>query len=101
VPLIQSLPDEQRRPAFFDLWTLKEAYVEARGLGFSIPLVDFAFAFDPIRIAFSPRIADHPANWFFWQDRLSPSHVLAIAARRQPDEHLGLRVREVALESLL
>ena len=49
---IFSLPEEERRDAFFRLWTLKESYMKAVGLGFSLPMSEFAFSFaDGIRLA--------------------------------------------------
>lgn len=32
---IKSLPDEEQMKAFFEVWTLKEAYLKAIGTGFS------------------------------------------------------------------
>ena len=39
---LQAKPEEERSRAFFDIWTLKEAYLKARGTGISIPLNSFA-----------------------------------------------------------
>jgi 4'-phosphopantetheinyl transferase len=41
---LQTLPPNARRAHFLRLWTLKEAYVKALGLGLRIPLDSFAFA---------------------------------------------------------
>jgi 4'-phosphopantetheinyl transferase len=100
VRAIEVLPEAQRQSAFAAIWTLKEAYVKARGLGLSIPLADFLIALDPPRISFSARLADDGNRWFLWQEDPTPGHVLAVAARRQPDEPLKMCVREVALECL-
>jgi len=39
---LQRIPAQRRGEYFFDLWTLKESYVKAIGLGLSVPLDSFA-----------------------------------------------------------
>lgn len=49
--LVLSLPEGQQRDLmFFRLWTLKEAYVKAIGIGVSYPLEKVAFSFQGDRI---------------------------------------------------
>jgi 4'-phosphopantetheinyl transferase len=98
---IAALPAAQQQLAFTMTWTLKEAYIKACGLGLSIPLADFAIAVNPPRISFSPRRIDDDSGWLLWQDQPTPRHVLAVAARRQPDEQLRLQVLEVPLQWLI
>ena len=53
---------------FFDFWTLKEAYIKARGMGLSIPLDSFAFLLsenDHPRIHFHDGCPDRPERWDF------------------------------------
>lgn len=88
------LGDEQRHERFLQLWTLKEAYVKARGTGLTLPLasVSFAVAADgPGDVSFNG--VDDEARWMFAHTRLEPKHLLAVAAEREPGEDVGLRVR--------
>ena len=44
--LVESLPEDQRDLMFTRLWTLKESYVKAIGIGVSYPLDTVGFSFD-------------------------------------------------------
>jgi 4'-phosphopantetheinyl transferase len=64
---LRALPDAAQPDRALTLWTLKEAYIKARGMGLSLPLDGFAFSFDDVepRISFAPKIADAPERWTF------------------------------------
>lgn len=66
---------------FFELWTLKESYIKACGMGLAIPLEDFSFSLEGrnILISFSPQRDDDPARWRFWQMYPDTDHLLALA----------------------
>jgi 4'-phosphopantetheinyl transferase len=82
---LRALPEAARRDRFFDYWTLKEAYIKARGMGLAIPLHQFSFLLDeapPIRIALEPELGDDASGWQFEQFALTPQHKTAVAVRR-------------------
>jgi 4'-phosphopantetheinyl transferase len=72
---------EQRRQRFLAYWTLKEAYIKARGMGVSLALDGFWFdlSSDPPRIQFGARCPDRSERWYFYRCAPTPSHALAIA----------------------
>ena len=50
---------------FFDYWTLKEAYIKARGFGLALPLGDFAFHLSPTArpsISIEPSLQRRPGH---------------------------------------
>jgi 4'-phosphopantetheinyl transferase len=92
-------PDPARRRRFAEYWTLKEAYVKARGLGLSIPLDQFSFEIggpQSIAITFAPGVDDDPASWQFSLEPVSDEHVVAVATEAVADR--GLQLREWSLE---
>lgn len=79
---LRAIPAHQQRRRFFELWTLKEAYIKARGMGLSLPLKDFTMRFsgrDGLDIAFSPGRQDAPAHWSFFCLDAGPDYALALA----------------------
>jgi len=94
---LHALPAAEQPRAFFDYWTLKEAYIKARGFGLALPLGDFAFRLAPPEnptITFEPSMKDDPGTWQFMQDWPTPQHRLGLAVRRTGDD-LPVRIREV------
>lgn len=81
VETLRTLPEPAAIERFFDYWTLKEAYLKARGFGLNLPLDAFAMhvSREAIGISFKPEISDDPAGWRFSLCSPSPSHRLAIA----------------------
>jgi 4'-phosphopantetheinyl transferase len=94
---LERMPPDRRADGFFQFWTLKEAYMKARGLGLTLPLDGFAFALsaDGVpQVRFRDDCHDDPACWQFALIRLGARHQVALAVERSPDEPLGIRVRE-------
>ena len=95
---LRGQPEERRRARFFDYWTLKEAYIKARGMGLAIPLDHFSFQLSPglpVGIAFDPRLDDDPTSWQFEQIRPTANHLVSVAIRRKNEDDLRLVVRRV------
>lgn len=97
--LLSEMPEARRPLGFFRLWTLKEAYIKATGLGLAQTLGDFAIALEPLRVSFAnPGLGDDE-EWQFWQTTIGPErYVLGLAWRGAP---LPVEITPVALEALL
>jgi 4'-phosphopantetheinyl transferase len=62
------LPGDERPERALHLWTLKEAYIKARGIGLALPLKKFSFLFEDsrrIRLEIDASLGDDPARWRF------------------------------------
>ncbi|MCG1043595.1 4'-phosphopantetheinyl transferase superfamily protein [Mycetohabitans sp. B8] len=96
-----ALPSEQWRDRFFTLWTLKEAYIKARGVGLSIDLDLFSFDLsgESITVSFDPRALDDTRDWQFSSLELDAYHRMAIAIR-SASTPFTIWVREVVLEQV-
>ena len=95
VSALRELPEDEQQNAFFDYWTLKEAYIKARGFGLALPLADFAFRLAPPappQITFEPSLKDDAATWQFHQEWPTPLHRLGLAVRREGAD-LPVRIR--------
>jgi 4'-phosphopantetheinyl transferase len=80
-----ALAIEEQAERFFAIWTLKESYVKARGLGIAaVPLQAFTFDLGrdgSIGLSFEPGLDDDAGAWRFATIRVSADHLLAVAAR--------------------
>lgn len=65
---LRRLPPDRQIDRAVSLWTLKEAYIKARGIGLSLSLRSFAMSLSagaPPRVTFGATIDDEPSRWAF------------------------------------
>lgn len=81
---LENMSDHDRQAGFFRFWTLKEAYIKARGMGLAIPLGKFAFSVSNdsnITVQFAPDLGDDAESWQFGLFEPTSEHQLAWAIR--------------------
>jgi 4'-phosphopantetheinyl transferase len=82
---LRATPPAERRARFVALWTLKEAYLKARGVGLSLATDRFSVAVDGdsgARISFDPAVADRPGRWQLVRITSIAGYQLAVALLR-------------------
>ena len=84
MPVSQELAPPLRTGRFYSAWTLKEAYLKARGLGLGLSPRTLELDFDTpqrVRAQFGAQTRDDPSHWWFGLLRADPVHLLALALR--------------------
>jgi len=82
VEQLLSLPRNEQRARFFVLWTLKEAYVKARGKGLSLPLDEFEFSFPTpslIKARLDSSGNENSEIWEFWTIQPKSQYFISLA----------------------
>jgi 4'-phosphopantetheinyl transferase len=82
VRALRALPSSERLRRFVAIWTLKESYIKARGLGLSLPLNLFSFFVDKgdIGVTFDEKLKGDATHWRFALLDYLPDHTIAVAA---------------------
>ena len=97
---LEAVPAERLSDAFLDLWTLREAFVKARGAGMMTSRAEFAFSVATHRkktdaiAAQACTIPDQGANWQFLKLWPTDGHRAALAIRKPRSEKLEIVLRQ-------
>ena len=84
---------EHKKNRFFEYWTLKEAYIKARGLGFHLKTTDFIFDIaqnfsKKVSITFKEESYNRSEDWQFVLLSPTPYHQTAVALHKGTDPDL-------------
>ncbi len=80
---------------FYEHWTLREAYVKARGIGISFPTRQLHFSVEQKEVSarFDVTVDDRGDDWHFQLFRPDDTHIAALALRRGPGTNKRIRTR--------
>lgn len=98
VRALRALPSVERHERFIQLWTLKEAYIKAKGLGMTLPLDSFSFSCgaQQASIVFHDVDQGDPGLWRFRAWRVDERHRAALAVKcASAGEQIAFRISEV------
>lgn len=92
--VLKITPEKDQKNMFLKFWTLKEAYIKAKGMGLSIPLDSFYFTFSPEaeRIKFHSHGYDESEYWQFFNSSVDNKFILSLAIETPSYPRLDVKV---------
>ena len=98
---LAALAEDEQMLRAVHLWTLKESYIKARGMGLALPLDGFAFRFsgDRISLEVEAELNDDGARWQFQTQMLGPHCVSMAITLPAGQRQAGFRERVIAVEN--
>jgi 4'-phosphopantetheinyl transferase len=96
--IYQTAPSNLRTERFLEYWTLKEAYVKARGLGMAIPFNHISFDLRDercIKLNIHPKLNDFASRWQFWQIHARDEHIISLCAERYLNVPQSLSLKQI------
>jgi 4'-phosphopantetheinyl transferase len=84
--LLKSLPSDKVVKTFYSIWTLKEAYIKAKGLGLSIALNQFNFELPSeklLQVNFEKELNEASDLWQFavYESEKHRNYIISVAAK--------------------
>jgi 4'-phosphopantetheinyl transferase len=93
---LRVVPRAMQPACLFEYWTMKEAYMKARGQGLSIPPEHIVFDLTvpaAVRVSLHPSLGDDAGRWHFWLLKPTRRHLVAVCA--SDARRATLRLRQV------